>query len=167
MGGEFSEGFTVIRRGKPNADPEALVRTRGPNSSVLVGDRLWWTTYSEEKDRPSSGRAARTMKVQGDEPRTVTDWLPTDARLISHGATVYCAGGGWLWKAPGRLSEPTPIVRSNAKESSTAAVLGGNVYAVDTGEEGSALVRVPLSASGVLRAAFAFGGLKAGQVGAL
>ena len=129
LGWEFVGGATLMKRGgSAGKDPELLGRAVGRNVAALDGDRLYWTAYSQEMDKPSSGRVVQRMDLGSSSVDTITDWLSGGGALVCCRGTAYYVGAGRLWRVPQQLDPPVPMVQLTAAGTPVAAVYRDNLY---------------------------------------
>jgi len=162
LGWEFVGGATLIKRGGgAGKDPELLGRAVGQNVAALDGDRLYWTAYSQEMERPSAGRVVQRMDLGSSSVDTITDWLSGGGALVCCRGTAYYVGGGRLWRVPPRLDPPVPMARLTVGATPVAAVYRDNLYCAASRGGKMQLWRIPLSWRGYLSAVLRAGGAAA------
>ncbi|MCE5237392.1 hypothetical protein LLH23_02755 [bacterium] len=145
--------MTVSRAPVGGGVAEEVVRAEGLQEAVLARNMLYWTAPSEEMNPPMGGRVVRCVPPAGGEPRTLTDWMRTDGRLILlRGRPLYC-DTDTVWRIPSRLGEARPIAKVKVVPDCLADY-GGALYSRMGEGKDSRLVRAPLTLAARLRGLF-------------
>jgi hypothetical protein len=106
-----------VRLPLQGGEGERLAIEGGIQQGVLANGVFYWTAASTEAPPDTSIQSVkRGAPAEGGQ--LVTDWIPGDARLFTHGARVYSAGL-YLYRIPEQPGPPELVRKLNTAPKGT------------------------------------------------
>ena len=154
----LSGGWAAIRSAPVagGAVETHFVLRAGGHDAMLHNGSLYWTAPSEDAGSPLQYRCVRRAPLEGLEPETLTDWLPSGGKLLHARGHVYYVAQDRIWRVP--ETPGLPVTVPGAKYSGSVATgLGNSIIYASPALEGTGLKRAPVTILGRYAAAVGLG----------